>query len=366
MNYRVKIIGFILGLALPAFSHAAIITTQPSQSTMKVGQNFSARIVIDSQGKIINNAEAVLSYPFEYLEITSVSTTGSIFTIWAENPTYSNANGRLSFNGGIPNPGYSGGAGLAVTVVFHTKKAGTAPITISSAAIRENDGLGTNILSGQSGATVNITAEPTPSPITPAPAQAPNPVQVPIPIPVQPPATSPITDPHPTPAAPTTILILNLSRVIKEGERIKFEGVINKPEQSVQVYLQPENGMPRSYSIQPDNSGKFIFESELIGGNGNYSVWVQTNNTDGQEVLSDISMVQVQSSLSSKIKNGFQYLLDLFTIPNLIILLLGLASAIGWYKYLRLRSQFKKIALNQAQKTQTVKKPNTPPFTLSK
>lgn len=66
-----------------------------------------------------------------------------------------NAAGTISFNGGVPNPGFTG-SGQVMTAVFKAKKVGTARFSLSGTAIRENDGLGTNIISGQSGSSILI------------------------------------------------------------------------------------------------------------------------------------------------------------------------------------------------------------------
>jgi len=100
--------------------------------------------------------------------------------MWVESPTFSNGNGTISFNGGSPNPGFSG-SGTVVSVQFRAKQAGTATLAFSSAFVRENDGFGTNILSGRSGASIAI-ATTTPAPTEPGqstqPAEPPAPGRV--------------------------------------------------------------------------------------------------------------------------------------------------------------------------------------------
>jgi hypothetical protein len=83
-----------------------------------------------------------------------------------EEPNFSNNAGTISFNGGMPTPGYTGAAGKVFSVVFKAKKPGSASIIFSSASVRANDGLGTDVLRGSSNAKFVIKAgEQTQAPI---------------------------------------------------------------------------------------------------------------------------------------------------------------------------------------------------------
>lgn len=141
-------------ILLPILSQAATMGVQALLTQVSPGQTFSIRVSINTQGKVINNAEAVVNFPSDLVQVVSVSSNG-IFSLWVEPPSFSNSSGVISFNGGVPNPGFTG-TGQILSAVFKAKKAGTAKFSLSSAAIRENDGLGTNILSGQGGGSIVI------------------------------------------------------------------------------------------------------------------------------------------------------------------------------------------------------------------
>lgn len=162
----------------PILSQAATMSAQTLVAQVAPGKNFSIRVSLNTQGKTINNAEAIINFPTDLVQVVSVS-SGGIFSLWVEPPAFSNAAGTISFNGGVPNPGFTG-SGQVMTAVFKAKKAGTARFSLSGAAIRENDGLGTNIISGQSGSSILI-IEAKPEPPKP-------PVEPPI-TPVEPPKT---------------------------------------------------------------------------------------------------------------------------------------------------------------------------------
>ncbi len=144
---------------VPLLVEAATLSARPLTTNVVAGGVFTVSVDLNSQGKTINNAEAVISYPADLVEVQSVSTGGSIFSLWVEPAAFSNSSGTITFNGGAPNPGYTGSSGHILSAKFKAKAAGTAQISISSAAIRENDGLGTNVLTGQSGGQISITEQ---------------------------------------------------------------------------------------------------------------------------------------------------------------------------------------------------------------
>jgi len=110
----------------------------------------------------INNADAKIVFPADLLEVVSISKGDSIFSLWVEEPTYSNISGIITFNGGIPAPGFTGSYGTAISVVVKAKKVGQASIIFSDAAVRANDGLGTNVLNTKTGKTISIVAKEEP------------------------------------------------------------------------------------------------------------------------------------------------------------------------------------------------------------
>ncbi len=145
-----------ISLVFVARVDAATIIMQPSSTKVDVNNLFTIRVLMNTQDKFANNAEATISFPSDLVEVVSVNSKSSIFGLWVEQPNFSNDSGAISFNGGITNPGYNGSGGQLLSIVFKAKKAGVASLFFSGAAIRENDGLGTDILSGQNSVNVSI------------------------------------------------------------------------------------------------------------------------------------------------------------------------------------------------------------------
>lgn len=137
---------------------AATLYFGPSSGTFSVGNILIANVLVNTQEQAVNNADAVINFPTEMLDVVSVSKSGSIFSLWVEEPTFSNSAGTITFDGGLPTPGFNGTAGKMIGIVFRVKKAGLASLVFSSAAVRANDGFGTDVLQGRAQAQFTLKA----------------------------------------------------------------------------------------------------------------------------------------------------------------------------------------------------------------
>ena len=178
---KIQFLKFALFLGLFVFSffgaraaNAATLYFSPSSGNFSVGNILTVNILVNTENATINNAEATLNFPSGLLEVVSFSKSGSIFSLWVEEPTFSNGAGTLSFNGGLPTPGFNGATGKVLSAIFRVKKAGSASLVFSSAAVRANDGYGTNVFRTGAQAIFNlISPSAAPPAATPAPSPAP-------------------------------------------------------------------------------------------------------------------------------------------------------------------------------------------------
>ncbi len=162
-------------------ANAASLYFSPRLGNFSVGSILTTSVFVNTQEEAINNADAVVSFPTELLDVVSVSKSGSVFSLWVEEPAFSNSAGTVTFNGGLPTPGFNGTAGKIVNISFRVKDAGTASLVFSSAAVRANDGFGTDVLKtlGQTQFTLKAAdASPTVPPVETPPSGRP-PVETP-------------------------------------------------------------------------------------------------------------------------------------------------------------------------------------------
>ena len=127
-------------------ANAATLYFSPSSGSHAIGATFSVSVYVSSVDHAMNAASGIISFPSDKLEVTSLSKTGSIFTLWVQEPSFSNSAGTVNFESIVLNPGFTGSSGKAITITFRAKAAGNAPLTFSSGSVLANDGQGTNIL----------------------------------------------------------------------------------------------------------------------------------------------------------------------------------------------------------------------------
>lgn len=147
-------------------TRAASLLLSPSNSKVSVGNIVSVKVLVNTDGKVINNADAVIQFPNDFLDVISISKSSSVFSLWVEEPKFSNYEGKISFNGGVPNPGFFGQNGEIISVTFKTKKQGNASIVFVDSAVRQNDGLGTDILNVRQPANIEIGPSSAETPVT--------------------------------------------------------------------------------------------------------------------------------------------------------------------------------------------------------
>ncbi|MBD3208786.1 MAG: hypothetical protein GF370_05075 [Candidatus Nealsonbacteria bacterium] len=141
----------------PALAADARLLFSPDSGTFPVGDTFSVRVIVDSGGGVgINAADGVISFETEYLSVTGLSKNNSVFSLWTQDPTFSNSNGEISFGGGNPQA-FTGTFGTIFTITFQAKKEGTTQVNFSSGSVLAADGQGTNVLSAMEDA--NFTLE---------------------------------------------------------------------------------------------------------------------------------------------------------------------------------------------------------------
>lgn len=163
---------FALFSVASAAQGASLYFSSPSGS-YTVGSALSVSVYVSSADQAMNAASGVISFSQDTLEVTSLSKSGSIFTLWVQEPSFSNSAGAVNFEGIVLNPGFTGADGKIITINFRVKAAGAALVSFSSGSVLANDGSGTNILTSLGNAQFNLgdtapSAPAVPETITPS------------------------------------------------------------------------------------------------------------------------------------------------------------------------------------------------------
>lgn len=156
----------VVSFLFTTITFAAEVVMSPSTGTYSKGQSFTTTVQVNPQSKSVNAVEAKLSFDNTKFAVVSVSKTGSVFSLWTTEPTFSNSAGTIDFGGGSPTP-FTAKSNL-VSITFRTLAEGTGNVSVSTASVLAADGLGTNVYTGAGNATYTISAASTPT--TPPPA----------------------------------------------------------------------------------------------------------------------------------------------------------------------------------------------------
>jgi len=154
---------------------SASLYLAPSTGNYTVGNTFLVQVKLNSGGVAINATDGTLVFDPDKLEVTKLTKTGSIFTLWVQEPTFSNSVGTINFAGGVPSPGYTGASGLVINITFKAKTSNDTSVTFAAGSVLADDGKGTNILTHMGSGSYKISAKT----ITPLPPSVPSTPSVP-------------------------------------------------------------------------------------------------------------------------------------------------------------------------------------------
>lgn len=170
--FRKLFLGVALCIVSISYGYAANLIVSPSSVTTKVGKTFSVDLMVTNNIESINAVSALLSFPGDALEVTSLSKSGTFINLWAEEPSFSNTKGTVSVEGVALNPGYSKASGKVISVTFKAKQAGNVSIAVKSGSVLANDGNATDVLKTTGSAFVYINDDETPVEEVPKVAEA--------------------------------------------------------------------------------------------------------------------------------------------------------------------------------------------------
>lgn len=280
-----------------ATARAATLYFSPASGKLGVGVTFTVSVFVNTQNEAINNAEAAINFPTDLLSAISASQGGSIFSLWVQPVTISNSAGTITFNGGLPTPGYTGASGKILSAVFKVKKSGAASLNFSSASVRANDGKGTDILSSAS------TAQFTLGEIVPSAPSEPRPAPTAPPVKSNTPAAPEISSPtHPDPtkwySTNDTTLIWPLPSGITQTRTLLGQTPTAVP---TVTYTSPIS----SKEIEDIEDGQWYFHVQLRNANGWGQIAHFPIKIDTQRPSLEFNEIPREDLTSPKVKFSF-------------------------------------------------------------
>ncbi len=322
-RYKIPFLAGIifLGLAGPLAALAqANLFVSPANGAYKVGEVFSTLVNVNTGGKEINAATAQINFDNSRLEVTEVGYSRSIFTLWTEEPVFSNVAGTIRFSGGVPNPGFTGASGAILRINFKPKASGQASVIFSSGAVLANDGKGTNIVDSLKGGLYNIIAS-----IPSAPAPATTPVPTPAVVKAEKPTGSPTITEYPA--------------TLQSGDVLTIKG-LGYPEGKILIFVQKGTNDPDITERFCGTDGRFTYNYGKSVESGYYRVWAKNVTPEG--VTSDSSEARNIEVLQPMFFRIGEVALNYATIIMTLLGLLALAGLIIVAVFLKARQWRKK------------------------
>lgn len=160
--------GLLPGFGFVSKSRAggASLFFSPNKGEYLVNNTFDVGLLVNTGDQAINAIETTVTFPADLLQVVNPVVSNSFIEFWIAGPTYSNTEGKLTLQGGLPSPGVSTTSGVITTIQFRAKAAGKATLKYeSSSKILANDGQGTNILTARAPATFDLKLPPPAGPV---------------------------------------------------------------------------------------------------------------------------------------------------------------------------------------------------------
>ena len=305
-----------LFLFLPFITNAqGTLLLTPSSGSYKLGEVFSILDSINTGGESINASTGQINFDNSKLQVVSLGYSQSIFTLWTEEPSFSNPAGSIKFSGGVPNPGFTGASGGVLRITFKVKTVGQAPVNFLSGSILANNGQGTNIADTLKGALYTLTpsevftAEPEVTPKTEAVGTVEKAISTPV--------------------------ITKWPKQLNAGDALTIEG-LGYPLTKISVIIQKDTDELISGYTFSGFDGKFRFTYINKVETGYYNVWARNVAEDGnQSGLSDQVTIEVISPTFIRIGSiVLSYATIIITLMSLLLFIILFLLFI-WFVYRR-------------------------------
>jgi hypothetical protein len=145
---------YIVFIVILSFLMPSVVTAEgaslffsPNTGTFFIGSTFNVSIFVNTGGNNINAVKVDLKFDPQKLQVASPVAGKSFISVWIAQPTYSNIDGTISFQGGVPSPGINTSSGLVSTITFRVISPGETFLEfLDSSQVLLDDGQGTNAL----------------------------------------------------------------------------------------------------------------------------------------------------------------------------------------------------------------------------
>lgn len=330
INFFIKLFCLLfLVLSSKQAVFAADLSLTPSSGNYNVGDNFAVRLRVSSPNASINAVSSGINFSSDTIVLSSISKAGSVITLWPVEPSFINQAGSANIDG-VAISGFTGTSGTVVTLNFRAVKEGPAYVRFSGASVLANDGNGTNVLQGSSGASFTINKKEVS-----------------------------VTEPKDSVIKKVQIpQITNLPNVIKIEQ---IESFTNDSGRSSFTIKSPRPVKNNTYSIQIDSEKIFSYVDDGAGvyttpilGDGNHTIRVSAEDEKGVRMvgLTEFTTLPVDGVvIETNFKNNLmgssrELVMYMFAIIGALVVIL----IIGFIKIRRAKKKLNK-KITETKKT---------------
>ncbi|RJP43096.1 hypothetical protein C4587_03000 [Candidatus Parcubacteria bacterium] len=149
------VVFFAVGFFWSRASEAASIRFAFPEGDIAVGDEFRARILVDSD-QPLNAYSVTLSFPEEFLRLVRPDNSNSIIDVWQREPVVF-LKGVVSFSGGSLRP-FRGEGGELLSLHFKVLEAGETELRFGDSAVFLANGKGTKAIPERENATIAVSS----------------------------------------------------------------------------------------------------------------------------------------------------------------------------------------------------------------
>ncbi len=315
MMKRLWIFLWVVLLFLPSVSIAAdgILFIAPERGIYAIDDVFEVEVRAATDKVVANAAEADLVFNTNALEVVSISTEGSVLTLWPTPPEFSNTRGTVRFSGTAAES-FQGDNAVLIRIQFKAMSNVPGDVHFDSGALLLNDARATNIITGMRSALFTVVPrqsppQPTFAPIDVAPREA---------------AAESSEVKGASIQVPT---ISGYDDRIAIGERIVLLGA-GKPNSRISVFLQFEDDAPRESAVLTTSDGTYTYVASELAVRGMYRAWVSVQ-TDAGALSSEKVVISARAAGVAATAEALVPMLTL-ALPYLL-LLIAAGLSLGYF-----------------------------------
>ena len=139
-----------------------------------------------------------------------------------------------------------------------------------------------------------------------------------------------------------TPTVTNYTKDLTVSENLSIKGS-TVPSGQVTIYLQKNNESPKSFVVQADQNGAFIFAPDSLLTSGTYTAWVEALDVRGaKSLITDKMTIVVKNPLLSQLSAWSTNILSAVVPVVALICLLVLIILYFWHKFLVLKKRIQK------------------------